>query len=198
MKIYDTKPNLKWQKKVKWPKTIIIFVAILLISFIFLFLIIGKQTLLVRAILTSLIISSLISFGYALSCVLNYEEIIPVIYKKELYLIIKQRETDFYDTDIKRHLDLNLEDEKEVSKVLSKNNKKIGLASLKVSKCEIIKEKKDKCIVKLEGTLNKWEYYEKKKEFGYELKESKHKRKITIDKTYKNYKDLIKTIKKEV
>ena len=119
MKYYNKKDNLNWSKRVKWPKAIILFIILLVFFFILLYFIIGGKTLLLRASLTSLVISSLITFGYIYSSVLNYEEVTFVIKDKELYLVIKQREKDFYDTDIKRKLDVDYDNEKEMSKLES-------------------------------------------------------------------------------
>lgn len=196
MKYYNKKDNLNWPKRVKWPKAIILFIILLVFFFILLYFIIGGKTLLLRASLTSLVISSLITFGYIYSSVLNYEEVTFVIKDKELYLVIKQREKDFYDTDIKRKLDVDYDNEKEMSKVLSKDNKNIGLAVLKASKYDIIKESKDIYLIKIEGTLNKWSFYDRKKQFGYELVEVPNKRVVKVDNNFNNYKDLIKFIKK--
>ena len=196
MKVYNRKNDLKWSKRVKWPKAIILFVILITILFLLFFFVIGGKTLLLRAILTSLVISGLITFGYIYTSVLNYEEVTPVIKDKELYLIIKQREKDFYDTDVKRKVDIDYSNEKELSKILSKDNKNIGLAVLKVSKYDIIKEGKDIYYIRVEGSINKWSFYEKKKQFGYELVEKEDKRVIKIDSSYNNYKELIKFIKK--
>ena len=196
MKVYNRKENVKWSKRVKWLKAIILFIILVTILFLLFYFIIGGKTLLLRAILTSLVMSGLITFGYIYSSVLNYEEVTPVIKDKELYLIINQREKDFYDTDIKRKTDIDYKDEKELSKVLSKDNKNIGLAVLKASKYDIIKESKETYLIKVEGTINKWKFYEKNKKFGYELVELNDKRVIKIDDSYTNYKELIKFIKK--
>lgn len=196
MKVFSTNKKVKWQDKVKIIKSIILFVLLFILLFLLLYFVVGGKTLLLRAIITSLVIALLITAGYITSCILNYEEYIPVIKDKELYIIIKQRETDFYDTDIKRKIDIDFEDEKEVSKVLSKDNKNVGLAFLKVSDCDIIKEKNDNYKIRVKGVLTKWKFYDRKKSFGYELKDFDHKRIIYIDNTYKDYKELIKFIKK--
>jgi len=196
MKIYNIKDKVKWTKRVKWLKALIMFIIIIAILFPLLYFVVGEQTELLRAIITSLVISSLITGGYIYSNVLSYEPVTYVVDGKKLFLIIEQKEKDFYNTNIELNRNIDYENKDTIKKLLSMKDKITGIAIFEAKKYDIIKEKDNKCKVSFEGVYNTWKYYDRKKDdFGYEMKSFDKKKVTTIDDKYNDYKELIEFIK---
>ena len=192
MEIYERKK--KWINKVNWIKSIIIYL-ILLVVFFLLFYFLGKQTDLIRPIITSFVVSTLLAISFIYTSILNYENYIIVINKKKRYLIIEQKETFFLDTDVKIKRLKDYKSKQDITEIISKPEKNIGINVYEIDKCDMIKEKNKFYILKLEGINNKWTYVDKGKTIDYKLDKKEENRTIVIYKDIDNYKELIDSIK---
>lgn len=195
MKIYNLKGTVKWNKRVKILTPILVFLIVNLLFIPFLYFVLSESADLLRSILTSLVVSLLATFDAVYSQVLKYEEKTVVIDDKKIYLIIKQRETDFYGFDIKRKIDIDLSDKKVIDDILKNQNKYLGISLFKADNYDIIKISDDKVSLKMNGKYTKWIHKRKKKEEVFILDTKDKKFNIQIDDKYDNYKELIKYFK---
>ena len=195
MKIYDLKENVKWYKRVKIYIPILVFVLVNAFFFPFFYFLLSGSTSLVRSIITSLVISILCTFDSIYTQVINYEPKTVVIKDKKISLIITQRETDFYGTEVKRKIDDDRKDKKVIDDILENQSKYLGISVYNADKYDIIKLSDNKVSLKLEGTYSYWKYVEEKKSAKFVLTKKNKKKKILIDDKYDNYKELIKYFK---
>ena len=193
MEIYERKT--KWSNKVNWIIAITMYMILLIVFFLLFYFLLGKQTELVRPIITSIIVSTLLVISFVYSSVLKYEDYMIVISKKKKYLIIEQKESDFIysDANIKRLKDYN--NRHDIEELISKPEKNIGINVYEINKCDMIKEKNKRYLLRVKGTNNKWIYKENKKTIDYSLSKKEEERKIVIYKDIDNYDELIKDIK---
>ena len=197
MKIYNLKDVPKWNNKIKISKPIIAFILINIILFPFLFYVLSLKTELYRSIITTLVVSSLISVDIIVTQILNYEKKTIVIDKNKINLLIVQRETSFYGTDVKRKIDIDYSDKKEIEKVINHLEDYIGLSLYTVDDYKVIKEKKDSIQVLFNGSISEWKYKEEKKIPKYVLVNKNKRIKMIIDNKYDNYKELIEFFNKK-
>ena len=193
MEIYERK--IKWINKVNWIITIIVYMILLIVFFLLFYFLLGKQTELVRPIITSIIVSTLLIISFIYSSILKYENYMIAINKKKKYLIIEQKETDFFYTDVKIKRLKDYNNRQDIEELISKPEKNIGINVYEIDKCDMIKEKNKSYILKVKGTNNKWAYKESKKTVDYSLTKKEEERKIVIYKDIDNYDELIKDIK---
>ena len=196
MKIYNLKDTPKCNDKVKIYIPIIIFIIVNIILFPFLYYVLSLKTELIRSIITSLVISSLISIDSIIHQILNYEKKMIVIDNKDIKMILVQRETTFYGTGVKRKIDIDYNDKKEMEKVINNIESYIGLSLYKVNDYKIIKKKDNSMKVLFRGTITEWKYKEEKKTAKYILVNKNKKFKMIIDNKYDNYKELAEYLNK--
>ncbi len=187
MKVYNKKKT-RWYKKVRFIPTVIASSFLFLLLIFLFFCILSGNTNLIRSIITSVIITILLTFDIVYSQVLKYEEKIPVVKGQTLYLLIYQKITDFFDTDIKIDLKVDLNDENDVEKVIDKQDDYVGLSLFKVDK---VRTGKHKNSYLLDGVIKEWSFKETKDTCEYILVEKNKCVKINIDDDYYEYKDLI-------
>jgi len=197
MKIYSLNSEVKWYKRFKFYMPIITFIIVNLIAIPFFYFLLGDSSNIVRSVLTSLVMSVLITFDYIYTKVITYEKKTVVIKNKEIYLIVIQKETEFYGTDAKRKIDIDFNNSEEVNNIIKNHDKYLGISIYKVDKYDIIKEKKNKLIVRLYGIYTKWKYKEEKRKVSFDLIYKNRKIKLVIDNNYNNYEELIKYMKKK-
>ncbi len=197
MKIYSLNGEIKWYKRFKIYMPLITFFIVNIIAIPFFYFILGDRSNLIRAIITSLVISLLITFDYIYTKVITYEKKTIVIKNKQIYLIVIQKETDFYGTDAKRKIDIDFNNKDEINDIIENHDKYLGIAIHKADKYDIIKEKKDKLIVRLYGIYTRWKYKEEKKNVLFKLVNKNRNIKLIIDNKYNGYEELIKYIKKK-
>ena len=195
MKIYNLNGEVKWTKRVKVIIPILVFIIANAVLFPFFYIILSDSTELLRSILTSLVISTLITLDSIYTQVLNYEKKTVVIKNKKIYLITIQKETDFYGTDIKRNIDVDLSKKDVVDDILENQNKYVGISLYKIDKYGIINNRDSKLKLKIEGIYTKWKYKEEKRKAKYVLIDKNKKSKLIIDNKYENYEELIKYLK---
>lgn len=193
MEIYERK--IKWINKVNWIITIIVYIILLIVFFLLFYFLLGKQTELVRPIITSIIVSTLLIISFIYSSILKYENYMIAINKKKKYLIIEQKESDFLYTDVKIKRLKDYNNRHDIEELISKPEKNIGINVYEINKCDMIKEKNKSYIFKVNGINNKWIYKESKKTVEYSLTKKEEERKIVIYKDIDNYDELIKDIK---
>ena len=197
MKIYSLNSEVKWYKRFKFYMPIITFIIVNFIAIPFFYFLLGDSSNIVRSVLTSLVMSVLITFDYIYTKVITYEKKTVVIKNKEIYLIVIQKETEFYGTDAKRKIDIDFNNSEEVNNIIKNHDKYLGISIYKVDKYDIIKEKKNKLIVRLYGIYTKWKYKEEKRKVSFDLIDKNRKIKLVIDNNYNNYEELIKYMKKK-
>ena len=195
MKIYNLNGEVKWTKRVKIIIPILVFIIANIILIPFFYFLLSEGTELLRAILTSLAISILITIDSIYTQVLHYEKKTVVIKNKKIYLITIQKETDFYGTDIKRNIDVDLSKKDVVDDILENQSKYVGISLYKIDKYDIINSRDNKIKMNIDGIYTKWKYKEEKRRAMYVLVDKKKKAKLIIDNKYNNYEELIKYLK---
>ncbi len=193
MKVYKRK--LKWKDKVNWRKVILMFLLVSIVGFLILFYVVGSGTELVRAIVTSFIIGLLLTISNIVSSIIYYDDFTVLVDNKKKYLLCNQDENFFFDAkgNAKRVKDYDT-DEK-VIEAFNNLEKNIGIDIYQIDKYDIIKVEDKYMIIKLDGTIKKWDRKLEKRRCEYFLVEEKEERMIIIDNRFENYDELVKIFK---
>ena len=123
MKIYNLNGEVKWTRRVNVLIPILVFIIANALLIPFFYILLSGWTDLLRAVLTSLVISILITLDSIYTQVLHYEKKTVVIKNKKIYLVTIQKETDFYGTDIKRNIDVDLSKKEVIDDILENQSK---------------------------------------------------------------------------
>ena len=191
MKIYNLKENPKVKDKVNFLLPLIVFILLNILLFPFFYYVLSEQTELIRSIITSLIISLLVSLDIVISRILMYEKKTIIIDKKDVKILMVQKETDFYGTDVKRKIDIDYNNKEEIKDVIDNQDKYVGLSIFNVDSYNVLRKTDNYLIIIFNGTLNKWKYVEEKKVSKYVLFTKNKKIKMKLDEKYDNIKEMI-------
>lgn len=191
MKIYNLKEEPKVKDKINFLFPLIVFILLSILLFPFFYYVLSEQTELLRSIITSLVISLLIGIDIIISRILSYEKKTIVIDKNDINILMVQKETDFYGTDVKRKIDIDYKDKDTIKDVINNQDKYIGLSLFDVNSYNVLKKNDKYVIIVFDGTISKWKYKEENKVPKYVLFTKNKKIKMKIDEKYDNIKEMI-------
>lgn len=157
MKSYYFVTKEKLYKRINMLEVMISFILIFGLFFSFFYIFLSEYSDLLRAIITSLVLTFLIEIGIIVSHLIKTRETVYAVYNKKLYIILFQNNSYFFDDEF-MNSDKFFETVNDdlIKDILENNNKYIGAQVLKVDKIKSFKEKKNTFTFNVHGKLSFW------------------------------------------
>lgn len=199
MKIYKcSEKKVHWFDKVEWGKTIISFLVLTVLFFLFFYFGVGNSTNLERALSTSLLISYFIGIALILhDCIDNRIEIYAIL-EDNLYVVIPHKFSSEYDDSLISYDDFKkmTNSEDKIKEILDNLSNFTGIDVYKIDSINSLKIKNKSFNFIAKGEVSKWQpkggiFFVKK----YNLIKDTFRKKFIVPCDYKKYNELLQYIK---
>ena len=182
----------KISKRINMIEVLISFVIIFGLFFSFFYILLSECSDLLRAILTSLVLTLLLEIEIIVSHLIKTRETVYAVYNKKLYIILFQNNSYFFDDEFMNSDRFFKEVNDDLIKdIIENNGKYIGAQVLKVDKMKSFKERKNYYTFSARGRVSFWKAVGNLLTIDkFVLSYKNTFRRFVVTKEYKNYDEL--------
>ena len=192
MKSYYCVTKEKISKRINIIEVLISFIIIFGLFFSFFYILLSECSDLLRAVLTSLVLTLLLETGIIVSHLIKTRETVYAVYNKKLYIILFQNNSYFFDDEFMnsdkffKEVNDNL-----IKNIIDNNGKYIGAQVIKVDKIKSFKERKNYFTFNAHGRISFWKAVGNLLTIDkFVLSYKNTYQRFVVTKEYKNYDEL--------